>query len=136
MPAPPGYTIRFPKQGSAPAKHGSIAFKDKHWKVFQAVNQEARAQVASVMRAWCDRGPIDIPHTKFKFQQWYERHGRKVRIDTFKGHQVRFYGATTQIDGKPMFLVTGCDTAKKDHDADDEILKAAGKAAFQLIHGS
>jgi hypothetical protein len=136
MPAPIGYKIRFPKEGSPPARHGTIAFKEKHWKVFRNVNPQARAQLTSVMRAWCDRGPKDIPITKFKFQEWYERHGKRARLEVFKGHQVRFYGASMQVDGQPMFLVTACDVSKKSDDADDDLLKAAGKTAFQLIHGS
>ena len=136
MPSPAGYTIRFPKVDGPAGQHGAVAFMEKHWKLFQKETAiETRAQMHATMRAWCERGPKDLPRTKFKFQETYERNGRNVRVEAFKGWQVRLYGAVTQIDGKPMFLVTGVDISKKTDKADKERLKAAGKAAHQLIHG-
>ncbi len=132
---PDGYTIRFPKEGGPPGEHGSVAFKEKHWKMFQKeIKLEARAQVEAVMKAWCRFGPRDLPPQKFKFETHYQKGGKSARIDAFKGWQVRFYGTTAQIDGKPMFLITGADLSKKKNQADQDILEAAGKAAYQLVH--
>jgi hypothetical protein len=134
---PTGYTIRFPKEGGPPGEHGSVAIKDKDWKLFlKEANANGRSQIEAVMRTWCRFGPNDFPESKFKFELRYEKGGKSVRIDAFKGHQVRFYGTTVQVDGKAMFLITGHDFSKKQTQADQDALKAAGKTAFNLIHTS
>ena len=134
---PTGYTIRFPREGGPPGEHGSVAIQDKDWKLFlKEANAKGRSQIEAVMRAWCRFGPNDFPDSKFKFESRYEKGGKSVRIDAFKGHQVRFYGTTVQVAGKPMFLVTGCDFSKKQTPANQNLLKAAGKAAFELINMS
>lgn len=86
------------------------------------------------MNAWSKHGPQHLPPQKFKFEKQYEKGGKNARIEVFKTRHVRLYGTTVQIDGKPMFLITGIDTAKKTNRADDDILEAAGKAAHALIH--
>lgn len=87
------------------------------------------------MQAWAERGPRDIPDAKFKFEGHYESAGKSVRVEVFKTRHVRFYGAAVQSGNKPLFLVTGVDAAKKQDKGDKDILKAAGKAAHQLVHG-
>lgn len=133
---PQGHTIRFPKEGGPPGEHGSVAFNDKEWKLFQEANPKGRAQVEAVMRAWCRFGPKDLPNAKFRFEKHFQKGGKSARIDAFKGWQVRFYGTTAQIGGKPMFLVTGSDTAKKRDPADQATLDAAGRAALGLLNTS
>ena len=134
---PTGYTIRFPKEGGPPGEHGSVAMKDKDWNLFlKETNARGRSQIEAVMRTWCRFGPNDLPDSKFKFETRYENGGKSIRIDAFKGHQVRLYGSTVQVEGKAMFLVTGHDFSKKQNQADRDILKAAGKAAFNLTHTS
>ena len=134
---PDGYTIRFPGKDGPPGAHGSIAFKEKHWKIFQNdLLHEARSKLQATMGAWCRRGPQDLPPQKFKFEQQFEKGGKKTRIEVFKTRHVRFYGTTTDVDGKPMFLVTGVDVAKKTDQADRDILDAAGKAAHELIYNA
>ncbi len=134
---PSGYIIRFPREGGPPGDHGSVAIKDKDWKLLlKEANPKGRAQIEAVMRAWCRFGPKDLPISKFRFELHYQKGGKSVRVDAFKGHQVRLYGTTTQVDGKPMFLVTGSDFAKKQTAADQETLEAAGKAALGLIKPS
>lgn len=131
---PDGYTIRFPCQDGPPGEHGSIAFKDKHWKIFQEVQLKARAQLEAAMKAWCRFGPTHLPPQKFKFETHFQKDGKSTRIDVFKGWQVRFYGATAEVAGKPMFLITGIDLSKKKNQADQDILQVAGKAAHELRH--
>ena len=134
---PSGYSIRFPREGGPPGDHGSVAIKDKDWTLFlKETNLKGRAQIEAVMKAWCRFGPKDLPNSKFRFEKHYQKGGKNVRIDAFKGHQVRFYGTTTEVDGKPMFLVTGSDFAKKQNPADQDTLDAAGKAALGLINTS
>lgn len=131
---PEGYTIRFPAEGGPAGKHGSVAFDDKLWKSFGKAPEKGKAQIEAIMKMWCRFGPSDLPESKFKFQDRYEKGGKGVRIDEFKGWQVRFYGTTVEVDGKPMFLVTGADLAKKRTRADPDILNAAGKAAYNLVY--
>lgn len=131
---PEGYTIRFPREGGPPGEHGSVAIKDKDWKTFlKEANTQGRAQIEAVMRNWCRFGPRDFPESKFRFELHYQKGGKSVRIDAFKGRQVRFYGFTTEIDGKPMFLVTGSDFSKKRNPADPDTLESAGKAALHIL---
>lgn len=86
------------------------------------------------MKAWCRCGPRDLPPKKFKFETQYQKDRKNTRIEAFKGWQVRFFGTTVEVDGKPMFLVTGADLSKKRTKGDQDILKAAGKAAHDLVH--
>lgn len=131
---PTGYTIRFPQEGGPPGEHGSVAIKDKDWKSFlKEANPKGRAQIEAVMKAWCRFGPKDLPKEKFRFELHFQKGGKSVRIDAFKGHQVRFYGTTAEVDGKPMFLVTGGDYSKKRNPAHQVTLAAAGKAALGLL---
>lgn len=134
MLTPTGYTVRFPKEDGPAGDHGSVAIKDKDWKLFlKEANPKGRAQIEAVMRTWCRFGPRDLPKEKFRFEKHYENGGRSVRVDAFKGHQVRFYGTTMQVEDKPMFLVTGTDFSKKKTPMDQELLNAVGKAALGLI---
>lgn len=134
---PNGYTIRFPREDGPPGEHGSVAIKDKDWKMFlKEANPKGRAQIEAVMKAWCRFGPKDLPEKKFRFEEHFKKGGKNVRIDAFKGHQVRFYGMTVQVDGKPMFLVTGGDYAKKRDPANRGALKSAGESAFGLLNTS
>lgn len=137
MTAPPGFTIRFPRKGDPPGGHGVIAFKDRLWKAFQKeIDQKARVQLTSAMKAWCERGPAHLPKQRFKFQDSFEWGGKRVRLETFKGWAVRFYGAVMDVDGVTTFLITGYDPDKKDDQADPDVLKAAARAAHRVIHGS
>ena len=86
------------------------------------------------MKAYCERGPQDLPPGRFKFEQQYEQAGKKTRVEVFKARHVRFYGSCASLGGRPIFLVTASDTAKKTDAADPRILKAAGKLAHKLIH--
>ena len=137
MVTPAGYVIRFPTEGGSAGQHGSVAFEEKHWNAFQKeAGRKGMVQVEAAMTAWCRVGPENLPPSRFKFQKHHEKGGKSARIDAFKGHQVRFYGTTVQIDGKPTFLVTGCDISKKQDAADPVVLKSAGNAAIALINAS
>lgn len=125
---PTGYQIRF--EGVKRA----IAFKDAQWEVMTRIQPSARAKIEATMRAYCECGPQNIPPQRFKFEEQYEHSGKMTRIEVFKARQVRIYGACGSLGGRPVFLVTGYDTAKKDDAADQKILKAAGKLAHKLIH--
>lgn len=134
---PEGYTIRFPREGGPPGEHGSVAIKDKDWKMFlKEANTQGRAQIEAVMRTWCRFGPSDLPESKFRFEGHYQKGGKSVRIDAFKGRQVRLYGFTTDVGGKPMFLVTGKDLSKKRDAASQETIESAGKAALAIQKSS
>lgn len=125
---PEGYQIRF--EGVKRA----IAFEDAQWEIMNRIQPSARAKIEVTMKAYCDRGPQNIPPNRFKFEFQYENSGKKTRIEAFKARHVRIYGACGGLGGRPVFLVTGSDTAKKDDNADQKILQAAGKLAHRLIH--
>lgn len=108
--------------------------KDKDWKSFlKEANLKGRSQIEAAMRAWCRFGPKELPGDKFRFEKHYEKGGRSVRVDAFKGHQVRFYGTTVKVEGRPMFLVTGTDFSKKKTPMDQDFLNSIGKAALALV---
>ena len=86
------------------------------------------------MKAYCEYGPENLPPQRFKFDQQHSEAGKKPRIEAFKGRHVRFYGACGNLGGRPVFLITGSDTAKKSNAANQSILKAAGKRAHSLFH--
>jgi hypothetical protein len=125
---PTGFQIRL--EGSKRA----IAATEEHWKVMAEILPKARAKIEATMRAYCDRGPQDLPPDRFKFEEQYESGGKMTRIEAFKARHVRIYGACGHLGGRPVFLITGTDAAKKTEAADQKILRAAGKLAHQLIH--
>jgi len=125
---PTGFQIRF--EGVKRA----IAFKDAQWEVMGKIQPNARAKLEATMKAYCDRGPQDIPPQRFKFELQYEHAGKKTRLEAFKARHVRVYGACGSLGGRPVFLVTGMDTSKKDDAADQKILQAAGKSAHKVLH--
>jgi hypothetical protein len=125
---PTGFQIRF--EGSKRA----IAARDEHWKVMGEILPTAKAKLEATMRAYCDRGPQDLPPGRFKFEEQYEHGGKMARVEAFKTRHVRIYGACGHLGGRPVFLITGTDVAKKTDAADQKKLKAAGKLAHDLIH--
>lgn len=81
--------------------------------MFNKVDAQARAQLEAAMKTWCRFGPMDMPDSKFKFEGRHRKGGKNIRIDTFKGWQVRFYGTTIEVNRKAVFLITEADLAKK-----------------------
>ena len=64
---PTGYQIRF--EGVKRA----IAFQNAHWEIMHQIQPNARAKVEATMKAYCERGPQDIPPQRFKFEMQYEQ---------------------------------------------------------------
>lgn len=133
MKIPSGYTIRFPRDGGPPGDHGSVAFSNRYWKMFNKVEAEARSQLEASMKTWCRFGPVDMPNSKFRFEGRSKKNGKSIRIDAFKGWQVRFYGTTIHVNGKSMFLVSGVDLSKKRDDAKKTKLDNAFEVASKLL---
>jgi hypothetical protein len=126
---PSGYTIRFE------GRERAVAFDDDLWAEMSTILPEARAKIESIMRAYCELGPENLPPNRFKFQIQHSKDGKKTRIEEFKARHVRFYGACGRLGGRPVFLVTASDLAKKNDAANSRILKAAGNRAHELFHG-
>lgn len=125
---PEGFTIRFEGRKRA------IAFDEPHWEVMGEILPTTRAKIEATMKAYCENGPENLPPQRFKFELQYSASGKKTRIEAFKGRHVRFYGSCGNLGGRPVFLVTESDTAKKSDAADQKKLKAAGKRAHNLLH--
>ena len=138
MDLPTAYTVRLS------GKLRRIAFEDQLWEVFsEDIEPTARAKLQATMQAYCDRGPMLLPKTRFRFEGHFEKRGKKVRTEAFKTRHVRIYGSAAsikEIKGSgneiPTFLVTAMDVAKKSDKPNPEIVKSAGKKAFELIHSS
>lgn len=101
--------------------------------MFNKVDAKARSQLEAAMRTWCRFGPLDIPDSKFKFEERFKKGGKNIRIDAFKGWQVRFYGTTIIVNGKSVFLITEADLAKKQDAAKRAKLENAAEVASKLI---
>lgn len=125
---PSGYTIRFE------GRERAVAFNDELWAEMSAILPEARAKIESIMRAYCDLGPENLPPKRFKFETQHSKDGKNTRIEVFKARHVRFYGACGRLGDRPVFLVTASDLAKKTDAANPKILKAAGNRAHELFH--
>lgn len=125
---PKGFTIKFE------GRERAVAFDDSLWATMGEILPKTRARIEALMRAYCEHGPQNIPPAGFKFEIQYEEAGKKTRVEAFKGRHVRFYGTCGHLGGRPVFLVTGCDTSKKSDAADRKKLIAAGKRGHQLIH--
>lgn len=125
---PKGFKIRF--SGTLRA----IAFDDRNWKAMQGILPQTRVKIEATMKAYCNMGPQNLPPQRFKFEEHFERGGQKVRVEVFKGTNVRFYGVCASLGGTPVFMVTGNDTAKKSNTADQKILRAAGKRGHDIVH--
>lgn len=129
MALPAGYKVR--KKGT----YGVVAATGKHWDIIRKdVLPQARAVIEASLEAWASKGPGDFPEQRFKFEKQYKHAGKMVRVEAFKARHVRVYGAVAQFDGKATFLITAIDTAKKQYEADQNLLNAAGKKAHELIH--
>jgi len=87
------------------------------------------------MIAYCNNGPENLPPQRFKFEIQYPSSGKMTRVEAFKTRHVRFYGSCGSLGGRPVFLVTASDIAKKTDAADQKILQAAGKLAHELLYG-
>lgn len=125
---PKGFTIRFE------GRQRAIAFDEAQWNVMGEILPETRVKIEAVMNAYCEYGPMNIPPQRFKFEMQHSAGGKKTRVEAFKGRHVRFYGACGHLGGRPVFLVTASDTAKKSDAADPKKLKAAGTRAHELLH--
>jgi len=131
--AVPGYKKRFPRSGTAT---NEIAMRDKEWKVFDAgVDPQAKARLEASFEVYCEHGPEALPSTLFKSVGQHQHEGLKVRLEEFKAWGVRFFGLRGDDTGKPTFLVTGSDTAKKSTEtrkANRIAMDTAGKEAVRV----
>lgn len=127
---PSGFKIRFE------GKKRAVAFDTAAWAEMSKILPDARAKIEAIMRAYCDHGPENLPPKRFKFETQFAKDGKKTRVEAFKARHVRFYGSCGKLGDRPVFLVTGYDTAKKTDAADQKILKAAGNRAHELLHGN
>lgn len=86
------------------------------------------------MKIWTTDVVGGVPPEKFKFQARFTEKGfHPVAIWVFKAHQPRYYGFTRVVEGKETFFVTAIDPAKKQDDANPEVLARAGREAFRIL---
>lgn len=122
------YVSRF----SGPA--AEIVARDALWKDFQKDHSSMGFNGATqAMELYAEYGPESLMRTKFVSEMQFEGEGRKVRLEAFKGFQIRLYGFAVQVKGKRTFFITGLDLAKKANKAKPRVLEAAGKEAIQVL---
>ncbi len=115
-------------------KAADIVARDDVWNSFSNDSGlSGRGQAKAVMRFYADRGPADLPTSKFVYEERFEAQGRKVRIEAFKGHQTRLYGFVAQVNGRMTFFITGLDLSKKADKAKRRVLDVVGKEAIRVL---
>ena len=98
-------------------------------------SQEQRAGLSDIVQKYVEGGSSAIPSKKFNGNEgWFpsEKAQGKILLQAFKPRQLRAYGFCRPFDGRPTFFITGVDTAKKQDQANQNILNAAGTEAAEI----
>jgi hypothetical protein len=98
-------------------------------------SREQMAGLEALMKKYAESGPQGLPRTKFSGDEgWFpsKKAAGKIRLEAFKPWQLRAYGFCCEFDGRPTFFVTGLDPSKKQDDANQNILAAAGREAVRV----
>lgn len=96
--------------------------------------REQQAGLQDLVERYGAGGPQGIPRGKFNGGEgWFpSAKDKRIRLEALKPRQLRAYGFCQQLNGKQTFFITGVDTSKKQDDADQGILQAAGKEAVRI----
>jgi len=89
----------------------------KDWNKLDA---KVRARIKRGMTEWCE-GRM-LPHTLYKSGGRYGQTKGGSTIAVFKSGQARLYGFERHLDGVRTFLVADCDPAKKQNEADPDLI--------------
>lgn len=111
-----------------------VAIGPKAARVLSKASADQRSELEDLVKRYAANGPGALPRNKLKDQGWYPgpKANHKVRVEAFKPWQLRAYGFCRSFNGRPTFFITSVDRAKKQDDANDAILAAAGKEALRV----
>jgi len=98
-------------------------------------SEEKRADLDALIRKYVQEGPASLPRSRFNSDEgWFpsDRAPGKIRLQAFKPWQMRAYGFCCDFNARPTFFITGIDPSKKQNDANQNILAAAGLEAVRV----
>lgn len=126
---PDGYVLLPTKDGKY-----DVAIGPKAAKELSKASVDQRTELEDLVKRYAADGPSALPRNKMKDQGWHPgaKANKKVRVEAFKAWQLRAYGFCRDFKGRPTFFITGVDRSKKQNDANDAILEAAGKEALRV----
>lgn len=113
----------------------NVAIEERAHKILKKAGREKLAGLESLIVEYSKMGPSSLPRTKFNGSEgWFpsKKAVNKIRLEAFKPWQLRAYGFCRQYQGHPWFFITGIDSTKKQWEADQNILDAAGKEAVRV----
>jgi hypothetical protein len=127
---PDGYESRH----SGPAYDVMIKTKVKK-KMEKKASADQLAALQDLLERYGESGSEGFPRGKFNSsEQWFpSQKDKRVHLQAFKAGQLRAYGYCQQFNGRPTFFITGFDRSKKQDDADQNILSAAGAEAVRVF---
>lgn len=104
-------------------------------KLERKATDDQLAAFKDLVQRYGERGSDGIPSGKFNpSEEWFpSQRDKRVLLQAFKAGQLRVYGYCQQFNGRLTFFATHFDRAKKQNDADQNILKAAGDEAVRVF---
>lgn len=95
---------------------------------------EQQAGLADVVKHYAKGGPENLPSGKYNGNEgWFpSKKDKRIRLESLKPRQLRTYGFCQQFNGEQTLFITGVDTAKKQDQANQTILRNAAAEAVRL----
>lgn len=104
-------------------------------KEYKKLKHKDKAGLLRWIQIWCDDQQAGaIPREKFKKQDNYRNaEGKSIAVYCFKFFQGRLYGFSRIVEKKETFLISAIDPAKKNDDADQNLLARAKEEGFRVL---
>lgn len=103
----------------------------KEWDKLDAIR---RGRLKRTMREWC--AGRRLHHEVYKSGGKYGKSSGGRTIAVFKAWQVRLYGFEKHIDGIRTFIIVDADLAKKQNDADADLLARLKDRVDAFVKGN
>lgn len=124
----------------ATGNFATVALGHSVFLVFQALDVKVRWRLERAMEAYARDGPLYMPVGIFRSSEG--RHplkdgsGKDVQIQAFAhiAGAIRIYGACVTYQGKPHFLATEIDNAKKQRKANQAKLARSARYVGELLN--
>lgn len=101
-------------------RSGRVGIAQRLVKVWNRLDPKVRVRAKRSMAEWCEGRML---HREiFKSGGSYGKTPGGTTIAVFKSGQARLYGFERQLDGIRTFVIADCDPAKKQNDADKDLI--------------
>lgn len=101
-------------------RNGRVGIMPRVIKDWNKLDAKVRARVKRGMAEWCE-GRL-LPRNLYKSGGKYGQTKGGNTVAVFRSGQARLYGFERHLDGIRTFLVADCDPAKKQDDADADLI--------------